>query len=261
VLTLKLLLVAASVLLSTQAARRFGHRIGGTVAGLPMIAAPITAILLVDQSAGQVQAIALATLACLPAAVLHIVAFAHAGRRWPWPVCVTLALAVFWTSGALLTALALPALAACALALASPMLGLQLAPRAHVLPGPAPVPRGELVLRIAAAVAMAAAIILGAAVLPPVVSGLLLAMPITGTVLPCFTLPRYGADATASLLAGFVHGLHGFAAFFVALYFALDALPPAAAFLAALAAAVATAIAVQWLRRLRLASRASWRTR
>jgi hypothetical protein len=115
-----------------------------------------------------------------------------------------------------------------------------------------PVPRGELVLRVLAAVAMAAAIILGASALPPAVSGLLLAVPITGTVLPCFTLPRYGAPATAALLAGFVHGLHGFAAFFVTLYFALGVLAPAAAFTVALAAALGVAMAVQALRRLKL---------
>lgn len=255
-LALKLLLVAASVWLSTMAARRFGHRIGGTVAGLPMIAAPITAVLLIDQPVAQVQAIALATLACLPAAIVHIVGFAHAARRWPWPACVLLALAVFWAAGVLLAMLQVPAMAVCLLALASPTIGLQLAPRIGALPGPVPVPRGELVLRIAAAVAIAAVIILGAAVLPPAMSGLLLAMPITGTVLPCFTLPRYGVDATASLLAGFVHGLHGFAAFFVALYFALDALAPAAAFTAALAAALAMATSVQGLRRLRLGRQA-----
>lgn len=34
---LKLALVGASVLLSSLAARRFGHAVGGTLAGLPMI--------------------------------------------------------------------------------------------------------------------------------------------------------------------------------------------------------------------------------
>lgn len=259
-LALKLLLVAASVLLSTLAARRFGHRIGGTVAGLPMIAAPITAILLVDQGPQQVRAIALATLVCLLAAILHIVSFAHAAARWSWPGCVVFALGIYAASSALLAWLALPAPMVCPLALAGPAIGLRLAPRRSVLPGPVPVPRVELVLRILVAVAMAAAIILGAAALPPAFSGLLLAVPITGTVLPCFTLPRHGAAATASLLAGFVHGLHGFAAFFVTLYFTLDVFAPAAAFALALACALGMATAVQGLRRIGLqrAARQRW---
>ena len=81
------------------------------------------------------------------------------------------------------------------------------------------------------------------------VSGILLAVPITGTVLPCFTLQRYGAAATASLMTGFLQGLHGFTAFFLALYWTLGAMHPALAFCLALAAAIATASAVEAARR------------
>jgi hypothetical protein len=114
------------------------------------------------------------------------------------------------------------------------------------------VPRAEFVLRIAAALAMAGAVIAGADALPASISGLLLAVPITGSVLPCFTLPRYGPAATASLMGGFVQGLNGFAAFFVALYFGLGWFDKAAAFCLALAASLVMALLVQGLRRFRL---------
>jgi hypothetical protein len=251
-LALKLALVAFSVLLSTLAARRFGHRVGGAVAGMPMIAAPIIAILLVDHDAGQVRAVALATLVCLPAAVVHIVSFAASAGRWRAPACVSVALLAYLATSLVLTQLPLPPALVGALALAAPAAGLWFAAH-HAGPAvPVAVPRAELVLRIAVAVAMAAAIIAGADVLPPIVSGLLLAVPITGTVLPCFTLPRYGAAATRSLIAGFLQGLHGFAAFFIALYWALGTFGALAAFLIALGAAVATAASVQavrWWRR------------
>lgn len=250
-LLLKLALVAASVYLSTLAARRFGHAIGGAVAGMPMIAAPIMAVLLVDQPAAQVRAIALATLVCVPASIAHIVSFAHAAKRLPWYAGLATALAVFMLVGALLTWLHLPPLAVMLLALAAPVAGMLLAPRSTAKPTAVAVPRSEFVLRIAAALAMALAIIVGADVLPAWASGLLLAVPITGSVLPCFTLPRYGADATAQLLRGFTQGLNGFAAFFVVLYLALETLPPAAAFLLALLAAFCVAALVQWVRRRR----------
>jgi len=38
----------------------------------------------------------------------------------------------------------------------------------------------------------------------------MLAMPITGIVLPAFTLPRHGAGVVVALLAGFVRGQAGF---------------------------------------------------
>lgn len=255
-LAIKLALVAASVLLSTLAARRFGHAVGGAVAGMPMIAAPIVAILLIDHSAQQVQAIALATLVCLPAAIAHIVTFARAAKHFAWGACLALALAIYGLFGAALTALELPALAVCTLALAAPALGLRAVPRGLRAHGAVSVPRAEFILRIGAALAMAAAVIAGADALPASVSGLLLAVPITGSVLPCFTLPRHGPEATASLMGGFVQGLNGFAAFFVALYFSLGWFDRAAAFCLALGAALAMALLVQGLRRFmpRLAS-------
>ena len=247
-LALKLALVAFSVLLSTLAARSFGHRVGGAVAGMPMIAAPIIAILLLDHDAGQVREVALATLVCLPAAVVHIASFSASAGRWSAPTCVSLALLAYLATSLVLTQLPLLPAFVGMLALAVPAAGLWFSAQ-HAGPSvPVVVPRAELMLRVVAAVAMAAAIIAGANVLPPVVSGLLLAVPITGTVLPCFTLPRYGAVATRSLIAGFLQGLHGFAAFFIALYWALGTFGALAAFLIALVAAVATAASVQAVR-------------
>lgn len=248
-LLLKLLLVAASVLLSTLAARRFGHAVGGAVAGMPMIAAPIMAILLFDHSALEVRAIALATLACVPATILHIVTFAAAARRSTWPVSVSAALLAYSVAGALLTHAPFGPIAISVLAFAAPVAGLWIA--AHQTPEPMPVhvPRVELVLRVAAAVAMASVIIIGADTLPTAVSGILLAVPITGTILPCFTLQRYGAAATASLMTGFLQGLHGFTAFFLALYWGLAGMRPAIAFSVALAAALAMAAGAQAARR------------
>src|SRR5205085_3151203 len=103
------------------------------------------------------------------------------------------------------------------------------------------IPRIELVLRIAAAVALAAAIMLGASALPAAISGLLLALPITGNVLPCFTLPRHGVDATVELLRGFVQGMFGFVAFFVVLHAALAALSALQAYALAWLAALTLA--------------------
>jgi hypothetical protein len=70
------------------------------------------------------------------------------------------------------------------------------------------------------------------------VSGVLLSLPITGAIMPPFTLALYGTDALARLLRGFVVGLSGFTAFFFVLALALPAWGVTSAF----AAAVATAL-------------------
>lgn len=248
-LALKLALVAASILLSTAVARRFGHALGGVIAGMPMIAGPICAILLIDQGAQVVRAIALATMVCIPGAILHSVTVAWSSRRLPWPRCIGLALSLFMVVGLGLNGLQLPVALTCVLALAAPSVGLLASPRVARMAGPVPVPHFEIVLRLVAALAMAAAVILSADAFPPTVSGLLLAVPITGTVLPCFTLPRHGPQATAALMGGFVMGLHGFAAFFVALYWGLGSFDRLTSFVLALGAALVAAATVQGVRR------------
>lgn len=246
---LKLALVAASVLLASLAARRFGHAVGGTLAGLPMIAGPIMGFVLMQQPVDQARAIALATLTCLPATIAHMLVFAWSATRWRWAPSLLAANAVFLVLGSLLGSLQLPAAWVCSAALAAPALGLLGMPRLRLAPSAVAIPRIELACRVAAAVLVAWVIVRSAGLVTAVLSGLLLAIPITGNVLPCFTLPRHGAAATVALLAGFVRGLFGFAAFFVVLYAALAHADAGLAYAVAWGAALATAGAGYWLHR------------
>lgn len=250
---LKLLLVAASALLSSLVARRFGHAVGGTLAGLPMIAGPIMGFVLWSTPAEGVRAIALATLVCLPATVAHLVTFAWSAIRWPWWLSLALANLAFFGLGAVMPLLAPPAWLACLLALAVLAAGGVAMPRLRIAPGAVHIPHVELACRVAAALLVAWLIIRSAGVAPAALSGLLLAVPITGNVLPCFTLPRYGAAATVALLRGFVRGLSGFGAFFVTLYLGLGAWPAGVAYAAAWLAALGVASGLYALQQRRLA--------
>jgi len=238
---LKLALVGAVVLAASFAARRFGHGVAGLLSGMPMIAGPIMGFVLLQSSPEHGRAIALATLVAYPAMVLHMLSFAHAVRRLPWWAALLLANSVFLVAGSVLLWLHLPAVAACALAALSPWVALRSMPAHRQERTVLRIPPIELVLRVAAAVALAAAVMRGAAVLSPAVSGLLLALPITGNVLPCFTRVRHGADATIELLSGFVQGMLGFCALFMVLVAALPVLPPGGSY--ALAWAVVLALA------------------
>jgi len=226
-LAAKLALVAASVLLASLVSRRFGHAAGGVLAGMPMIAGPITALLLVDLPADAVRAVCLATLACQPALMGYLVVHAHLAQRWPWWACLAGALAVFFAGGAALLALPLPEWGRVLLAATSPLWGARAMPRvgARASAGPVALPRIELACRVLVAMAVAAGVLWGAQHLSSGLAGLLLAAPITGIVLPAFTLPRHGGPATALLLGGFVHGQLGFVTFFVVLLAALPGLP------------------------------------
>jgi len=245
-LVAKLALVAASIWGASLLARRYGHAVSGALAGLPVIVGPIIAMLLIDLPAARVRGIALATLVCEPAMLLHIVVFANAARRFRWPACLALAVAAFLLAASLLTRLAWDAVAVALLAVAA----LAFATRALPTSGaaadaPVTVPRSELVWRIAVALAIAGSVMWGADHLPAAIAGALLAVPITGSVLPCFTLPRHGPQATARLLAGFVRGQSGFVAFFIVLVGLLPHAPKAVAFAAAVAAALAAPLVLR----------------
>ena len=58
-------------------------------------------------------------------------------------------------------------------------------------------------------------------------------MPVTGSIMPPFTLALYGPDAVARLMRGFVVGLTGFGAFFFVVAACAVSLGITAAFVAA----------------------------
>ena len=101
------------------------------------------------------------------------------------------------------------------------------------------IPAVELRLRLAAAFALAVVILWSAETFGAVVSGVLLSVPVTGSIMPPFTLALYGPDAVARLARGFVAGLIGFTAFFFVVAVGAVPLGIALAFAAGVAAALA----------------------
>lgn len=236
---LKITLVPVVVWLASLAGRRWGHAVSGWISGLPLIAGPLSVFLALGEGAAFAAETAAATLQTTAAAGFHCLAFGRAGRRgFRWPAALAAGWASFAASAAVIGALALPP--AAGLALAGALLALQLRalPRPPGQGAPVPIPRAEIAVRIVAAMAFAAAIVLGASVLGPRLAGMLLAFPIVGSVLPAFTLALYGPDATVRLLRGFLRGLYAFAAFHFAVAVALPVVPGALAYVLAVAAAL-----------------------
>lgn len=237
---LRLALVPGAVWLASLAARRWGHTVSGYLGGMPLIGGPITLFLALDHGVAFAAQSALVTLAAILGQGAHLLAFAHVARRARWP----LALASGWSGFALASLVATwfalgpwPALALAAAGLAAAWRWL---PRPRTDAGLPRVPPVELRLRLIAALVLAIAILWGAGVFGPVVSGVLLSLPVTGSIMPPFTLALYGADAVARLLRGFVVGLTGFTAFFFTLSLMLVPQGIALAFGAALLAALGT---------------------
>lgn len=258
VLAAQLALIAASVMLASMVARRWGHAAGGWLAGLPMIGGPIVGLLLLDIGPERGREACLATLRCHAGLVAYLVTYAWAARRHAWPVCLALSLTVFFALGAALIAVDGPEWTVVGLSVLAVTLGnaaMAALSAGAGRGGAVDLPRAELWSRVVAAVVMAAAVIGGSAHLPVAAAGLLLAVPISGLILPAFTLPRHGPVATVALMRGFTVGQMGFSAFFIAMLALLPIWPAGWAWLASMGAAAATPVVVQ-----RLRARAAQRT-
>jgi len=243
---LKLALVPAAVWVASLAARRWGHAVSGYLGGMPMIGGPITLYLALDQGATFAAHSATMTLAAIAAQGAYGLAFAAAGRRHGWVAGLSAGWLACGVVSLVVAAYAFAPWEAALVAIASLLLAGTFLPRAGVTMGHPAVPRVELALRLVASLALAAFILWGAARFGPVVSGILLSWPVTGSILPPFTLKLYGPDALARLLRGFVTGLWGFGCFFLVVAIALEPLG-LAAFGWALAAALVGVGMASWI--------------
>jgi hypothetical protein len=247
---LKLALVPLVVWLASVAGRRWGHAATGWISGLPLIAGPISVFLALDQGLRFAADTAAATLQVTAAAALHCFVFAHASRRFGWVASLLLGWASFVAAAAILGAMPLPPLVGAGITALALAIMLATLPAVRPAAGPVAIPGTEMAVRVAAALAIAAAVTLGANLFGPRISGILLAFPITGSVLPAFALALHGSDATVRLLAGFLSGLFAFAAFHLVVAVALPALGALAGFPLAFAAGLAAAGIVMRVRTL-----------
>ena len=228
----------AAVWLASLAGRRWGHTASGYLGGLPLIGGPITLYLALDHGVEFAAHSALVTLAAIAGQAAHLTVFTHVGRHARWPVALIAGWASF--AGLALAVAMLPLTPAFALALAAASLcaAFYALPRARDEASLPSIPPIELRLRLAAAVVIAIAILWGAQAFGPVVSGVLLSVPVTGSIMPPFTLKLYGPLAVARLARGFVVGLSGFGAFFFVVARCVVSLGITNAFVAAIAAAL-----------------------
>lgn len=237
---LKITLVPLVVWLASAAGRRWGHGVTGWISGLPLIAGPISVFLALDQGPRFAADAAAVTLQMTAAAALHCYVFAHVARRAPWWAALVGGWASFAAAAALLASFVAPPVVAFGGTVLALAVMIATLPRDRMPAGPVPVPRTELAVRVAAALALAALVTLGASSFGARLSGVLLGFPITGSVLPAFAAALHGAPAAAGLLAGFISGLLAFAAFHVVVAAALPQLGITAGYLLACAAALAT---------------------
>jgi hypothetical protein len=237
-LALKLTLAPALVATATMVARRLGHRAGGLVGGLPVVAAPIVLIYAVEQGDEFARDAAAAGSLGLVSPVLFCLAYAACARRAGYAVAIAAGWLAFAAGTVLLSAVDPPLALSVAIALVAIGGGSWLLARASAGAGVhASAPSDLLLWRLVITAALVVAITAAAHGLSAHLAGLLATFPIITPVLAGFTQASVGVDAAIEMLSGLVPALVCFLAFFAVLAATLAPLGAPVAFgLATLAA-------------------------
>jgi hypothetical protein len=255
-LAVKLLLSPALVGAASLAGRRFGPRVAGLAAALPIVAGPVLLFYAVEQGAAFAATAARSTLIGLVPLTAFCLVHANLARasvRLPRRAAAPLSLAAGWAAflalAAALHSVRLPAWACTATGAAALLVGWRLVP-AVPADGQSPLrhhPALELLLRMAAAALLVTALTGLAAALGPTWSGLLAPFPVASSVVVMGSHLADGPDRLPETLRGFLLGLLGFVAFLGVLVYGLEPLGVARTFTLATGASVGIAAAVAWV--------------
>jgi hypothetical protein len=253
VLVAKLLLAPGFVVAVSLAGRRWGVGVAGVLGGLPVVVAPILAVVTIVHGRDFGAEAAAGALLALAALALFVVVYANASQRLgPLPSLLAGG-AAFLAGVGLLHTLDLgpaPSLAFVGIAFAA---GLRCLPAAPAEPvRPAPPPWWDLPARGLAAAALVIAITAVSGSLGPSLTGLLAPFPILTSVLAVFTHGHAGPRQVTLLMRSFLVGFYSFATFCFVLAITVDSLGGVAAFSLALLAALGVqvlvfAMAWRWL--------------
>lgn len=230
-LAVKLLLAPCFVVGASLAARRFGSRIGGLIAGLPVVAGPILLVYALAHGRVFAAGAAAGTLLGLVSLIAFVVVYARLAGRVFWGASMLAGWLAFAVATAAFSAVSLPAGAALGLAGAGLLVGIVSLPRPGpgVRAHPAP-PAWDLPVRAGCALMLVLTLTAVAGWLGPQLSGLLAPFPIITTVLATFTHAQRGTDELLRLLRGLIGGFGAFALFCFTLAVGLRGLDIAAAF-------------------------------
>jgi hypothetical protein len=237
-LLVKLLLAPSFVVGASLTARRFGPRVGGLVAGLPVVAGPILLAYALAHGSHFAAGAAAGTLLGLVSLIAFTVVYGRLAGRFSWAPCMLAGWLAFAAATAIFSAFTIPDGVSLVLAGLAILAGLALLPRPRAeQPRGEPLPGWDLPLRAACAMVLVLTLTAISGWLGPQLSGLLAPFPIIATVLATFTHGQRGVDEMLRLVRGMVSGFAAFALFFFTLAVSLRGLGTGAGF--ALACGVA----------------------
>jgi len=245
-LPFKLIVTPILIVATSLVARRWGPKLGGLLAGLPLTSAPVSVFLAIEQGLPFAAQAALGTLVGVASVGTFCLAYSMTARHRGWRLCTIAGIACFLlvtatfrmfsvglVSGATLTASTLTAV----------LLAL---PRAVVAPPVQKPSVWDLPSRALVATSLVLLLTGAAPFIGAQLVGLLSPFPVFANVLAAFTHAHDGANASTLLLRGVILSSFGFAAFFLVVAWGLPVLGIAITYsLATLAAMLISLVTYQ----------------
>lgn len=251
VLLAKLIATALVVIGVSLTVARLGPRLGGILAGMPIVLGPGYFFMLQEQDADFVRAAVLSTLHALVATLLFSICYVVAAARLGALGSLGLA-TLCWIPAALLFSLLPGGIWAAVLLYAAVLLLAEGIRRALDLKQPVVVARSgwfDLLLRgLLAGVLVGVATTL-AADSGPVLSGVLVGFPVGLFTIGWTLHQRYGPDVARCTVSVAQHGMLSLVAFAVVAWHLVGRVPPMVTFLAALLASMSVSAALFMLSR------------
>jgi hypothetical protein len=245
---LKLLLAPSLVALASLAGRRWGLKVGGAIAGFPVVVGPTLLFFALEQGSDFAAAAARKTLwSVLPYGVFCLV-MSWACRKVPLWLSLLLAwvayVLVAWSGASGRESFAELML----IALLSAVAARWALPRVHTDQAVPLVPgRFDMPLRMSATLALLLSVTAAAKAMGPDWSGVMAAFPIASSILGVFSSLSNGKDGPALLFRGSLLGSYSYIAFSAALILALPRWGLGLGFATATASAVAVQIGALFL--------------
>jgi hypothetical protein len=214
VLALRVLLALCFVVFASLVARRFGVRIGGVVAGLPVIAGPILLVLALQHGSAFASRAAVGVLLGMVGLAAFVLAYVAAAKWLSWRSAVVAAYTAFALAVVAMGPLSVGAVPALVIACGALVLTLGLLPRPpRVDAAPLAPARWDMPFRAACTAVAVVTVTAVATTLGPHLSGLVTSFPIITAVLAVFTHAHRGRDEAIRLLRGFTVGFFSYATF------------------------------------------------
>lgn len=197
------------------AARRFGPRAGGALAGLPWTSSTLSIFLALEHGSEFARDAARGTESAVPAVIVFCFVYALVARAG-WYVSLPAGIAAFLASIFIAVRFWDPGIiAGFIVSLLALILAVVTFPRSALKAGRPPPPPWDIPMRMVAATSLILLLTAFAKVLGPDWTGALSPFPVFASVLGVFIHRHDGADAARGFLWGVLMGLISFATFFL----------------------------------------------